>query len=48
MSSEDWQRWPFNVFAQAHQVSKDWFTEATAGIEGVRPEHEAMVRAARR
>jgi polyhydroxyalkanoate synthase len=43
MSSEDWQKWPFNVFAQAHQVSKDWWKEATIGVEGVRTEHEILV-----
>jgi len=45
MSSEVWQKWPFNVFAQAHQVSKDWWKEATIGVEGVRSEHEIMVHA---
>ena len=43
MSTEDWQKWPFNVFAQAHQVSKDWWKEATIGVEGVRSEHEILV-----
>lgn len=45
MSGEAWQKWPFNVFAQAHQTSKDWWQEATSGIEGVRPEHEVMINA---
>lgn len=45
LSSDDWGRWPFNVLAQAHQVSKDWVREATVGVEGVRSEHEAMVYA---
>ena len=43
MSGEAWQKWPFKVFAQAHQTSKDWWQEATTGIDGVRPEHEVMV-----
>ena len=43
MSGESWQKWPFNVFAQMHQTSKDWWQEATIGIEGVRPEHEVMI-----
>jgi polyhydroxyalkanoate synthase len=46
LSSADWRRWPFNVFAQTHQLSKDWVREATIGIEGVRPEHEILVHAA--
>jgi polyhydroxyalkanoate synthase len=45
MSGEAWQKWPFNVFAQMHQVSKDWWKDATRGIEGVRSEHEIMVHA---
>jgi polyhydroxyalkanoate synthase len=36
MSGEAWQKWPFKVFAQTHQTSKDWWKEATIGIEGVR------------
>jgi len=46
MSGESWQKWPFKVFAQAHQTSKDWLREATIGVEGVRGEHEIMVHAA--
>jgi polyhydroxyalkanoate synthase len=45
MSSEAWQRWPFKVFAQAHQVSKDWWNEATTNVDGVRPDHEQLVQA---
>ena len=45
MSGEAWQRWPFNVFAQMHQTSKDWWREATLGVEGVRSEHEILVHA---
>ncbi len=43
MSGEAWQKWPFKVFAQAHQVSKDWWREATIGVEGVRSENEILV-----
>ena len=43
MSTEAWQKWPFNVFAQMHQTSKDWWKEATIGVEGVRTEHEILV-----
>ena len=45
MSTEAWQKWPFKVFAQMHQTSKDWWKEATIGVEGVRSEHEIMVHA---
>ncbi len=45
MSGEDWQKWPFKVFAQWHQSSKDWWKEATTGVEGVRGEHEELVHA---
>ena len=45
MSGEAWQKWPFKVFAQAHQVSKDWFAEATMGVDGVRGDHEVVVHA---
>jgi poly[(R)-3-hydroxyalkanoate] polymerase subunit PhaC len=46
MSGEAWQKWPFNVFAQMHQVSRDWWNEATTGVEGVRKDHEVQVQAA--
>ena len=45
MSGEAWQKWPFKVFAQAHQTSKDWCKEATIGIEGVRSENEILMHA---
>jgi len=45
MSGEAWQRWPFKVFAQMHQTSKDWWREATTGVEGVRGDHEVLVHA---
>ncbi len=45
MSGEAWQKWPFKVFAQVHQTSKDWWKEATIGVEGVRGEHEVLVHA---
>jgi polyhydroxyalkanoate synthase len=45
MSGEGWGKWPFNVFAQTHQVSRDWWHEATTGVDGVRSEHEVQVQA---
>ncbi len=43
MSGERWQKWPFKVFAQGHQVTRDWWLEATMGVEGVRPDNEILV-----
>ncbi|MGI9292483.1 MAG: PHA/PHB synthase family protein [Pseudomonadales bacterium] len=43
MSGEAWQKWPFKVFAQSHQVTKDWWAEAAMGVEGVRSDHEILV-----
>jgi len=45
VSSEAWQRWPFNVLAQAHQTTKDWWSEATMDVDGVRGDHEVLVSA---
>ncbi len=45
VSSEAWQRWPFNVLAQAHQTARDWWDEATLGVDGVRSDHEEVVNA---
>ena len=45
MSGEAWQKWPFKVMVQAHQLSKDWWCEAAMGVEGVRDEHEILVHA---
>lgn len=43
VSSEEWQRWPFKVLAQAHQTSKDWWKEATSNIAGVNDSHQELV-----
>ncbi len=43
VSSENWKRWPFNVVAQAHQLSKDWWNEATSGVSGVSDSRQALV-----
>jgi len=45
VSGEAWKKWPFKVFAQAHQVSKDWWHEACADVDGVRDHHEVQVQA---
>jgi polyhydroxyalkanoate synthase len=43
MQGDAWKRWPFNVFAQAHQLSRDWWTEATTGVDGVDRSREQLV-----
>ena len=43
MLSEDWQRWPFNVFAQGHRLAKGLAAEATTGVDGVSKDHEQLV-----
>ncbi len=43
VSGDNWQRWPFNVLAQAHQVSKDWWNEATTGVSGMTDSREALI-----
>jgi polyhydroxyalkanoate synthase len=45
VSSDAWSGWPYNVMAQAHQTARDWWNEATRGIDGVRKEHEIVVNA---
>ena len=45
VSGEAWKKWPFKVLAQAHQTGKDWWNEASIGVDGVRPEHERLVQA---
>jgi polyhydroxyalkanoate synthase len=43
MLSEDWQKWPFNVFAHGHRLAKGLATEATTGVDGVSRDHEQLV-----
>jgi len=44
MRGDEWQQWPFNVFAHGHRLAKDFTTEATSGIDGVSKYHEQLVR----
>ena len=44
VSSEHWQRWPFNVMAQAHQSARDWWDEAIRDTPGVSNGHQELVR----
>lgn len=43
MQSDEWQRWPFNVFAQAYELSKEWAGEITTGLPGVRKQSREIV-----
>ena len=43
MLTEDWQRWPFNVFAHGHRLAKALAVEATTGVDGVSKESEQLV-----
>jgi polyhydroxyalkanoate synthase len=43
MLSEDWQKWPFKVFAHGHRLAKGLATEATTGVDGVSRDHEQLV-----
>ncbi|EPX79605.1 PHA/PHB synthase family protein [Salipiger mucosus] len=44
----EWQRFPYNVYAQSFLLVEDWWNAATQGIEGVAPRHEDMVNFAAR
>ncbi|NIB43646.1 alpha/beta fold hydrolase [Pseudomaricurvus alkylphenolicus] len=43
-SGEEWQKWPFNVLAQLHQLQKAWLREATTDVEGITGKHEQLVQ----
>jgi polyhydroxyalkanoate synthase len=45
MSGPNWDKWPFKVFAQAHQVARDLIQEAAFGVDGVEDEHEVLIHA---
>lgn len=43
MISDDWQHWPFNVFAHGHRLAKALAAEATTDVDGVSKDHEQLV-----
>ncbi len=44
VNGENWQRLPFNLLAQAHQLAKDFVNEATSDVAGVTDSHQELVK----
>jgi polyhydroxyalkanoate synthase len=42
-TSDAWQKYPFNVWSQAHQQNWRWWQDAMKGVHGVTPEHENLM-----
>jgi polyhydroxyalkanoate synthase len=40
---EAWTHWPYSMMSQAFLLQQQWWHNATTGVRGVRPEHEAML-----
>ena len=38
-----WQGWPFNALSQSFLLTQHWWDQATKGVRGVSPHHEAVV-----
>ena len=42
-SGDGWQRYPFNVWSQAHLQNGQWWRDAMTGVHGVAPPHENLL-----
>jgi polyhydroxyalkanoate synthase len=42
-ASKRWQKYPFNVWVQAHCQTWQWWQDATTGVHGVTPAHADMM-----
>lgn len=38
-----WESWPYHAWAQAFLLTQDWWRQATRGVPGTNPHHEAVV-----
>ena len=42
-AGEGWQKYPFNVWSQAHMRNWQWWQDAMTGVHGVTPGHENLL-----
>lgn len=42
--SEEWQKWPFNLYYQSHLLAQQWWHVATSNVPGVSQQNERMLQ----